>query len=330
MAATGGRLLLLAAVAMAAESPLPDLSMSVRKPITVTSGRDALLTCVVNDLGNHTLLWKKVEDHNGEEKTMILTAGAYRVTNDSRVMVLHDIARRKGSDALHGGDVFVLAIQNASVSDTGMYVCEVNSSPVVRSYHQLTVSELGAATSSAIDSRESYDYTSCCQRHNVSDSCIGLCNLYGLHNGNQSEESDCEADFPHIIQCMADGRNHMPCCEEQGVPAMCSGICRGQYVTQRDSIKDHFSCVAFSSIMLNCVARGLDTLPSAPRNIQVSVKSLTELQVTWSRRRTNAPPPDLFTVNVTRLRRFDGNMLGLDVNGTELGVTQAQDTQLYN
>ncbi|XP_043212937.1 Ig-like and fibronectin type-III domain-containing protein 2, partial [Amphibalanus amphitrite] len=192
------------------------------------------------------------------------------------------------------------------------------------------VSELGAATSSAIDSRESYDYTSCCQRHNVSDSCIGLCNLYGLHNGNQSEESDCEADFPHIIQCMADGRNHMPCCEEQGVPAMCSGICRGQYVTQRDSIKDHFSCVAFSSIMLNCVARGLDTLPSAPRNIQVSVKSLTELQVTWSRRRTNAPPPDLFTVNVTRLRRFDGNMLGLDVNGTELGVTQAQDTQLYN
>ncbi|XP_043238992.1 uncharacterized protein LOC122390291, partial [Amphibalanus amphitrite] len=128
MAATGGRLLLLAAVAMAAESPLPDLSMSVRKPITVTSGRDALLTCVVNDLGNHTLLWKKVEDHDGEEKTMILTAGAYRVTNDSRVMVLHDI----------GGDVFVLAIQNASVSDTGMYVCEVNSSPVVRSYHQLT------------------------------------------------------------------------------------------------------------------------------------------------------------------------------------------------
>ena len=37
-----------------------------------------------------------------------------------------------------GGDVFVLAIQNATVNDTGMYVCEVNSSPVVRSYHELT------------------------------------------------------------------------------------------------------------------------------------------------------------------------------------------------
>ena len=56
----------------------------------MAAGRDALLTCVVNNLGNHTLLWKKVQDRDGVETMAILTAGAYRVTKDSRVMVLHD------------------------------------------------------------------------------------------------------------------------------------------------------------------------------------------------------------------------------------------------
>ena len=55
----------------------------------------------------------------------------------------------------------------------------------------------------------------------------------------------------------ADGRNHMPCCEQQGVPDMCSGICRGEYFSQEDRIRDHFSCIQFSHTMINCVAGGL-------------------------------------------------------------------------
>ena len=47
------------------------------------SGSNILLTCVVRDLGNHTLLWKY-----GVSK--VLTAGTVRITSDSRYSVLHD------------------------------------------------------------------------------------------------------------------------------------------------------------------------------------------------------------------------------------------------
>ena len=38
-----------------------------------------------------------------------------------------------------GGDVFVLQINNVTHSDTGLYVCEVNTEPPSRSFHRVTV-----------------------------------------------------------------------------------------------------------------------------------------------------------------------------------------------
>lgn len=40
--------------------------------------------------------------------------------------------------SLVGGDVWVLAIKKTKASDTGVYVCEVNSDPIVRSFHKLS------------------------------------------------------------------------------------------------------------------------------------------------------------------------------------------------
>lgn len=37
-----------------------------------------------------------------------------------------------------GGDVWVLSIKNAKPTDSGIYVCEVNSNPIVRSFHKLS------------------------------------------------------------------------------------------------------------------------------------------------------------------------------------------------
>lgn len=36
-----------------------------------------------------------------------------------------------------GGDVWVLLIRDAKPTDTDVYVCEVNSDPVLRSFHPL-------------------------------------------------------------------------------------------------------------------------------------------------------------------------------------------------
>ena len=38
-----------------------------------------------------------------------------------------------------GGDVFVLQINKAIHNDTGLYVCEVNTDPPMRSFHRVTV-----------------------------------------------------------------------------------------------------------------------------------------------------------------------------------------------
>ena len=40
---------------------------------------------------------------------------------------------------LLGGDVYVLQIENTKHDDTGMYVCEVNTDPPLRSFHKVSI-----------------------------------------------------------------------------------------------------------------------------------------------------------------------------------------------
>jgi len=112
--------------------------------------KDALLTCVVSDnSSNNTVIWKK-----GDE---ILTAGTVRVTKDHRVRILHDesefyksfnllshlsqclvlLLDPKGKNLETGGEVWVLLIKSLKPSDSGAYICELNSDPVLRSIHIL-------------------------------------------------------------------------------------------------------------------------------------------------------------------------------------------------
>jgi len=100
----------------------PSLQDSLQVPQIAASNTNALLTCVVRHLGNHTLLWKY-------GVSRVLTAGNVRITSDSRFSVLHD----------KGGDVYVLQILNVTHNDTGLYVCEVNTDPPLRSFHRLSV-----------------------------------------------------------------------------------------------------------------------------------------------------------------------------------------------
>ena len=67
---------------------LPSLRDSIRQPLQVAEGDDALLTCVVRNLDTNTLLWKRQDKSGGV--TRVLTAGENRVTSDPRFHVLHD------------------------------------------------------------------------------------------------------------------------------------------------------------------------------------------------------------------------------------------------
>lgn len=67
-----------------------------------------------------------------------------------------------------------------------------------------------------------HDFTDCCQLSNVSDMCMGFCTVHNILDGTTGTEPEsCEKDFPNIVKCMADGRNHQPCCEKANVPDIC-------------------------------------------------------------------------------------------------------------
>lgn len=65
---------------------------SLTNPVHVYEGDDALITCVVRDIGDNTVMWKK-EDRERHSRR-VLTAGDTRVTADKRFGVLHDEGKR--------------------------------------------------------------------------------------------------------------------------------------------------------------------------------------------------------------------------------------------
>ncbi|XP_030373316.1 Ig-like and fibronectin type-III domain-containing protein 1 isoform X2 [Scaptodrosophila lebanonensis] len=301
-------------------------------PSLIFENKDALLTCVVSEnAANNTVIWKK-----GDE---ILTAGTVRVTKDHRIRVLHD-DNPKSPNLETGGEVWVLLIKTLKTSDSGAYICELNSEPVLRSIHILTVKELqpasGAPTNNtdavasessdvflipppldAQDNRSfwrpsqvlpqlTHDFTECCERANVSAQCMGFCNVHNILDGTTGIDPEaCERDFPSIVRCMADGRNHVPCCVEKQIPDLCQDMCRGEYTPFTDKLKTRVSCVQHTLSGLQCILKGVQLIPSTPTAVSADGVSETSARISW------APPEKLadrlmhYTVNLTMLHKFD-------------------------
>nr|CAI5827663.1 unnamed protein product [Callosobruchus analis] len=300
---------------------------SLTNPVHVYEGDDALITCVVRDIGTNTVMWKK-EDRE-RHSTRVLTAGENRVTADRRYGVLHDSEITESDESAElpsGGDVWVLVIKNAKPTDSGVYVCEVNSSPTVRSFHKLSVISKTMSppnttfdpTTSSEDrqlSSRNHNYTDCCISKNVSSSCLGFCNIHSILEGTTGQDPEqCELDFPKIVHCMADGRNHVPCCIQERVPDICQDVCRGEYTAITDNIKTHFSCSTYTEQTLACIVEGIELLPSPPEYIEVDALTESTLRVEWSPPASNADTVSEYLVNVTSLRSFDDRLIDLDEN----------------
>jgi Immunoglobulin domain len=147
---------------------------------------------------NETVIWKRGQSE-------VLTAGLNRVTNDRRFSILHDenTSRRKAK-----GDVWVLLIRNVKPNDTGIYTCEVNVNPVIRSFHHLLVKSNATDSyrnsnstdylddllppnefndsffnNDELEETQLHSYEECCKFSNVSTSCLGFCTLQNILNG---------------------------------------------------------------------------------------------------------------------------------------------------
>ena len=112
----------------------------------------------------------------------------------------------------------------------------------------------GFSTQSPID----HDYTNCCKAKNVSSDCLGFCSIKNILEATTGQKpSECEKDFPNIVDCMADGKNHVPCCDKAQIPDLCQDMCIGTYNVQTDDIRSHVSCSAFTAPTLACIAEGV-------------------------------------------------------------------------
>ncbi|KAG6463259.1 hypothetical protein O3G_MSEX013776 [Manduca sexta] len=287
--------------------------------VAVKSGEDALLTCVVLGARGRPVFWKRARD------LQLLTAGGVRVTRDDRVQVLHDDTDEplQGPGIRKGGDVWALVIKSVRASDAGLYMCELNTEPPVRSFHRLTVISRGLTPPDSQNETDTYsantptlssvamahNYTDCCVSANVSKSCLGFCSIQTILEGTGQDPETCQPDFPAIVKCMADGRNHVPCCIQERVPDICQDVCRGEFTPVTDNIKTHYSCATYMEKTLACIVEGIELLPSPPEDVEVEPLNEKQLNVSWIPPVENTDTVTEYIVNVTTLRSFDAHLI---------------------
>ncbi|GBN19982.1 RNA-directed DNA polymerase from mobile element jockey, partial [Araneus ventricosus] len=122
----------------------PTLEATPLEPLLAVAGDSVLIDCVVKNLQNYTIIWRRVVP--GSNKTEILSAGEVRIIPDPRFSLLHQ----------KDHETWVLQIQKAQVNDSGRYVCEVNTSPRMQIYRLLSVVERIPSNSKAFPVDHNY------------------------------------------------------------------------------------------------------------------------------------------------------------------------------
>jgi len=286
----------------------PSFLHSSRSYNLATVGEEVLLACLVQNQGNFSVIWKKVNSNKSDND--ILTVNSDKVTEDKRFSVLHE----------SGGEVFGLQIANVTTEDTGIFLCEVNTDPVLTSFHQLTVSEAPEqGLNNSYQETLDHQFTSCCLARNVSTACQQLCSLKTIIAGRPDvHQLDCKAEYADILSCIADGRNHMPCCIDAGIPQACTPMCRGEAQLQTDNIKTMFSCSAYNEPILACVAAGIKTLPKTPEDFSAEALDDSSIHVKWSPAKNYENLTEYYKINVTFLRALSPVFSVSQIRGEEL------------
>lgn len=135
----------------------------------------------------------------------------------------------------------------------------------------LKATTMGSGNTSITD-RSFYE---CCQTEGVPILCRPLCNLNAMISDQTKPYmyTLCYNYMAHIFRCIADGRNHLPCCQRQSVPSLCQPSCTGRYSLEK--ALDHAICHEHSKTILFCIADGLQVLPEQPQDVSAETVNYT-------------------------------------------------------
>ncbi|RWS04782.1 Ig-like and fibronectin type-III domain-containing protein C25G4.10-like protein, partial [Dinothrombium tinctorium] len=308
-----------------------------QEPILAQLNEEVYIDCKVKDIANYTVLWRFIDPLKSPSEGEILTAGNVRVTSDTRFSVLHRPEE----------NLWLLRINKVFESDAGIYVCEVNSIPRLTRERQLRIEDNETIAISLED--VNHNYTECCAEENVPSECFNFCYFKSLVSERQPTPTvhKCIKHLSSITKCLADGRNHMPCCQKQNIPAACRPVCVGNF--SLSTVADHFICMDYAAPILACIAEGVQTLPPQPKNVIVEPISKSELLVRWDVVESLKHLIDGFEINVTQLHSFDQSgivmsnnaenatpsMFGLEMrfkvnaNATEYRITSLKPYTMY-
>jgi len=104
--------------------------MKINRNISVALGETAYLPCRVKNLDKHTVSWVRADD------LTVLSVGHLAFSSDKRISVVQvPRPRLSASD-------WNLSIENATLSDDGMYECQVNTDPKINYKTFLSVKDL--------------------------------------------------------------------------------------------------------------------------------------------------------------------------------------------
>ncbi|CAB0036194.1 unnamed protein product [Trichogramma brassicae] len=101
----------------------PYFDKSASKNVTALLGKTTYLNCRVKNLGNKTVSWVRHRDIH------LLTIGRYTYTNDQRFRAIHHV---------HSDD-WVLQIKYPQHRDSGIYECQVSTTPHTSHFIHLNV-----------------------------------------------------------------------------------------------------------------------------------------------------------------------------------------------
>ncbi|KAG8198461.1 hypothetical protein JTE90_022195 [Oedothorax gibbosus] len=281
----------------------PTLEATPLEPLLAVAGDAVLIDCVVKQLQNYTIIWRRVVP--GSNKTEILSAGEVRIIPDSRFSLLHQ----------KDHETWVLQIQKAQVNDSGRYICEVNTNPRMQIYRLLSVVERIATNTKAFP--VDHNYTGCCISNGVPSSCQEFCSLQSVIMGGHPNPWQCMEHLPVITRCLTDGRNHMPCCEKQNIPEVCRSVCSGDYGLT--TVLQHYSCMDHTIPTLSCIAEGIELLPGPPQEVYVEALSDTEIKIKWLPPNQNIPV-EKFNINITLTKELS------DLQELESGMADLKKT----
>jgi len=93
--------------------------------VSAILGKTAHLNCRVRGVGNRTVSWIRHKD------THLLTAGRYTYTSDERFRAIHKVLSEN----------YLLQIEPVQKSDSGLYECQISTTPVMSHVVHLSVTE---------------------------------------------------------------------------------------------------------------------------------------------------------------------------------------------